>query len=137
MKIQPITGKEIAKFIDLCDSMRIRRASYDYYNTAKDGDFYGVGMYINRELRGVSACDYERKYGITLLRKAYQQKGHGKTLLKHKIDHFNEKKIPYETTVAADNIPSFKMCHAVGLKVIKAEIKTRSSGEYITLTLGN
>ena len=137
MKIKELTGKEIAKFIDVCNSGRIRRASLDYYNNAKDGDFYGVGMYINNELRGVSACDYERKFGITLLRAAYQKKGHGKTLLKHKLDHFTAKHIPYETTVAADNIPSFKMCVALGMQVIKTEIKTRSNGEYIALTLSN
>lgn len=137
MKIKTITGKEVADFIKVCDSGRIRPVTLDYYKNANEEDFYGVGMYINGIIRGVSAGDYEGKYGITLLRVRYQKNGYGKMLLKHKIDYFVSKNIEYKTTVAADNIASFKMCKSVGMKIHSAEIKTRSSGEYIALTLGN
>lgn len=133
--IRKINRHQLTSFIRDQNSKRIRQVSFDFYQTSPEIDFISLGIYSNENLIGVTAGAYTNQFGITLIDINERNKGHGTSLLQHKINHFLSENIKYKTLVAEDNIISRKMCDKCNmLEIDRYKAIRRNNEEYNVIT---
>lgn len=129
------TRNRLIQFLHLHGDRRITKKGMQWLKTADPGDLEKDGNLIlvavkDQKMKGILAIsDYGRKESFVAVHRNERQQGIGVMLINHLLQHVDKA----YGRVALDNIPSLKMCLAIGM--VGFDLTTGPTGKP-TLWLG-
>lgn len=134
----PKVRQRLIRFIDLHGDKRITRQGIRWLENLQGGELNSPGTVIlvsveEKKLTGLLAIsDYGRKESLVAVHKLYRQQKTGVTLISELMKRVDK----CYGRVALDNIPSLKMCFAMGMIGFKV-ISGPTGKPTLWLGLGN